>query len=99
MRRNRKQFYEERGWQHKGNALCGWYRTRYKAFKGRIEKPFAKKPQYLITKPPEELLGGPHGACFTEVSEDVFAIHWNKRPDNVNTGIMRMEHYLHEALA
>lgn len=94
--RNSKMFHEERGWQLRGKVLHGWYRTRYGSFKGRIENPFSKVPKYFIIKPPAELLGGSHGACFTQIAKDVFSIHWAKKPDTIDTGIRRIEHTLYE---
>lgn len=100
-KRHTRQFHEEQGWRLRGNALHGYYRTRYGAFKGRIENAFGKKPKYFLIKPPGALLDGPHGACFQEKGKDTFEVHWiaGRRPKDVNAGIMRLEHYLLEVLS
>lgn len=102
IRRNSRQLYEERGWRRQGSTLHGYYRTRYKSYQGRIENAFATKQRYIIIKPDEKLLknfiNGPHSACFTEIGKNEYGVHFFPKPDNVNTGILRMEHHIFEAL-
>lgn len=96
--RNTQAFYEERGWRLQGDSLHGWYRTRCGSFQGRIERPFGQSARYFIYRPPDRLLRGPHGLCFHERAKDQFEVHWSTKPPDVNTGILRMEHTLLEAL-
>lgn len=95
--RNTQQLFEERGWTLRGRALKGYYRTRFGAFKGRIEKALSR-PVFYIIDPPRELLHGDHSACFTEVRREEFRIHWSCKPIDCNMGILFMERCITEAL-
>ncbi len=96
--RNTKQLYEERGWNLRGIELSGYYRTRFGAFKGRIDRALSR-PVFFIVDPPSELIRGPHSACFTEVGRKEFRIHWSSKPIDCNTGILYMERCISEALS
>lgn len=98
VKRNTIPLYKERGWRKSGERLVGYYRTQHGAYRGRIEKPFSKKPIFFICKPPRELLNGPHGPCFSEIAKNTFAIHWSRKPQDLNLGIMRIEQTITEAL-
>lgn len=95
--RNTRPLYEERGWRRNGSKLSGYFRTRSGSTQGRIEDPDGPKPEYFIIDPPPALLRGPHGACFQQRDKHTFYIHWNRRPSDVNAGILRIEQYLIEA--
>lgn len=96
--RNTQPFYVERGWQLRGNMLCGWYRTRYGSYEGRIENPFSSSARYSIIDPPNKLLHGPHSPCFTQRDGNRFEVHFSRPPSDVTGGILTVEHTIIEAL-
>ncbi|MCC6678638.1 MAG: hypothetical protein IT436_16005 [Phycisphaerales bacterium] len=98
IRRHSQPLWEERGWRQEGQRLAGWYRTRYGSYAGDINDAFGREPEYYIIKPPKALLNGPHGACFWQKGRHRYFVHWSQRPDSVNTGILRIEHALQEAM-
>lgn len=90
--------YEERGWQRRGGALRGFYRTRLGAVEGRIDRAMSSAPSFHIINPPPKLLSGPHGLCFRERGHGVFWVHFSPFPRDVNAGILRIEHCIEESL-
>lgn len=90
--------YPEKGWHLAGDVLKGYYRTRHGSFEGRIENP-SGAPCFFIFKPPGELLNGPHAPCFKETSKNLYRIHWSREPENVDAGILKIEHDIMEALS
>lgn len=97
--RCRRQLFEERGWRINGRRLHGHYRTKLGSVRGWIDKPWSVEPDFYITEPPTELLRGPHAACFRQRGKDTFWVHFSPAPRDVNTGIMRIEHCILEALS
>ena len=99
VRRNTQRLFEERGWRLNGTALDGYYRTKYGSFRGWITGATGSSPAFYIVDPPRAVLDGPHGACFQPRGRREFRVHWRTRPDNVDTGILRIEHTILEALS
>ncbi len=91
--------YEEKGWRQAGTDLRGQYRTRYGSFEGRVDNYMGKYPNFIIIRPPEALLNGPHSPCFQERAKNTYRIHWSREPENVDAGILKIEHELTEALS
>ncbi len=99
IKRNQQPLYQERGWRKSRGTLCGYYRTKYGAFSGRIEQAFTASPTYFITDPPERLLSGPHGACFNAKSKGLYQVHWSDNPKDINAGILSLENCIRESLS
>lgn len=95
VQRGSCQLWEEKGWKLSNGVLLGYYRGRRRAFKGKIEKPF-KSPELFIFEPPSEILRDRHGACFKERERNLYWIHFSPSPEDVNAGILRVEHCLLE---
>lgn len=88
--------HRERGWKLQNGVLVGWYRTPFGSFAGRIEHPYGQQTFY-VRLPPIPLLRGEHSACFTETSKNLYRIHWNKPPADLDAGIRWVEHTISEA--
>ena len=97
VRRGSQELYEEKGWKLKRGALHGYFRTKQRAFKGKVENPFSKL-EFFIWNPPYEVLEGKHGACFQENGREKYCIHFSPVPEDVNAGILKVEHCLRECL-
>jgi hypothetical protein len=78
--------------------MDGYFRTRFGSYSGRIENPESSSRRFYITNPPQQVLSGPHGACFQPRGPHEFFIHWSVPPKDLDTGILRVEHTLLEAL-
>ncbi|CAG0986195.1 hypothetical protein PHYC_02037 [Phycisphaerales bacterium] len=98
VQRNTQRLFEERGWRWKGNTLEGFYRTKRGSFRGRIAGADGSSPEFYI-EASRAILDGPHGACFQPRGPREFRVHWSTRPDSVDTGILRIEHTILEALS
>ncbi len=97
--RNTQPLWQERGWTQQGDDLLGHFRTKRGSFEARIKGAFGRNPEFFIYDPPAALLRGSHGQCFQQRDKHIFFVHWSKRPADVNTGILRVEHCLIEALS
>ncbi len=90
--RGTRELWQEKGWQLRNGTLHGSYRTARKTFRGKIENPFSSNPEFFICNPSKAILKGRHGPCFRERGEKLYWVHFSPVPDDVNAGILRIEH-------
>lgn len=88
------------GWTYAAGAdrYRGYYRTWVGAYRGEILHASSSVPDFYILNPPTKLLSGPHGLCFLQKNRGRFWIHWNTPPDSLDSGIVRVEHSIMEAI-
>jgi hypothetical protein len=83
-------YLEERGWQKNGNGYEGYYTTKKGSWRGKL-KQIAGQWDFYILDPPKELLKGEHQACFKHVGNNLWWIHWSKKPGTASEGILNIE--------
>ena len=91
--------YKKRGWTQKGNKYSGYYRTRFGAYKGEIERR-GDKFNVLIHKPPtRELKRHPRWPCFHKKNKGWYMINLAKQPANrdISALVLRVELIILEA--
>ena len=91
-------FWMERRWQRHGDSYFGWYRVApIGAWQGRIVRRYEGKWSYYITDPPDEVLSGPHGACFLRNGEGIYEVHFSRRGTSADDGILGIEWTIRES--
>lgn len=98
-RRFRPLWMERRWQQRAGCYFFGWYRVPpYGAWQGRIIRRHATRWSYFICNPPEEVLSGPHGACFLSKGNGVYEVHFSLRATSLDDGILAIEQTIRESI-
>ena len=87
-------YWQERGWKRTGWTYRGNYVTPYGAFTGRISQPGITEIEFYIQHPPEWIFNSSHAACFQARGKDWFFVHMYRRPKDVSSGIITIEHLL-----
>ena len=91
--------WEQRGWRTKDDRYTGRYRTRSGSWPGEVRREAPGLLGFYISKPPEKVLSGSHGACFRDKGKGRYAIHIRPTPQDVDSGIVAVERVLEESLA
>lgn len=99
VRVNRLAYHKEQGWVKVGHLYKGYYRCRWAAFKGEIKEMATGEHKYFIYNPPMQVLTGPHKACFTDIGNGRYHIHFALISENIDAGIMAVERLLTESLS
>lgn len=97
-------YWEDSGWKRSDNSLLGYYRACGDGYKGLVELVDSEYEPYefYIYDPPGELLHGRHSPCFHRRGASYlnkYWIHFSNKPQDVNSGIIQIEHDLTEALS
>lgn len=96
VRRQSRPLWQEKGFMQRGNSVEGYIRARTRAYRCCVLHPFSTQAEFHVEHVPREVLSGPHGACFSEVSRDLFRVHFSPWPD-LDTGLLRIEQTFREA--
>jgi hypothetical protein len=98
-------YWKERGWRmsylkslfYRRKVHIGQYKTKYASFRGAFIEG-----NYFIFGPSQEILRGPHAACFTPVksflSSHKYKIHFSPKPGDLSSGIASVERTIIESL-
>jgi hypothetical protein len=90
-------YWQERGWQQKGNTYTGTYQTRYASFWGEIVQHSGDDIDYYLYQPSAEIRACSHWACFQHRGKDWYLVHMGRRPKDVSSGILTVERLITEA--
>jgi len=90
-------YWEERGWNRRGNTYNGTYQTRYGAFWGEINQHSATDIEFYLYQPSDEIRRCSHWACFQHRGNDWYLVHMGRRPKDVSSGILAIERLVTEA--
>lgn len=95
--------WEERGWtRQNGNGretYEGLYILGNRRFNGRIEaRNHGRNVTAYIYNPPPEIKRHAHGACFQQVGNGWFLLHWARPARTVDDALLYMERVLDESL-
>jgi len=95
--------WDERGWirqtDNRREIYEGFYTVGNRRFQGRIEaRTRGHNVSAYIYEPPPEIKNHPHGACFQQVRDGWFILHWARAARNVDDAILYMERVLDESL-
>lgn len=88
--------FRRKGWRRRGRTATGYYRTRRGSWQGKIRYDFAGGLAYYVHDPPDRILNGPHGMCFTDdegssTSRGWYRVHFARRPNDVDSGLLIIE--------
>ncbi len=76
----------KRGWKKKGNVYHGYYRTKYGAWKGSIERRGDKFGVLIHNPPKEQIEKHPRWACFHEKRGGWWGINLAINPKDRDVG-------------
>jgi len=105
IKRSAKFYWEEKGWlkarNKTSNTYRGYYRTTYGSFRGMVtETIYGSKISFYIYNPPSKLQDHPHGHCFFKhQGKGKFFIHFKVKPENIDSGIKKIEHTIYESFS
>ena len=95
VQRQQIPYWQERGWTRKGRSYRGNYITPYGAYSGWISQPGFSEIKFHIQHPPDCVFNSSHAGCFqSSGSGDWFSIHMSRRPQDVSSGILAIEHLI-----
>ena len=103
VKRTAKYHWQEKGWlkaiDKTFNIYHGYYKTLYGSFRGRIvESVYGSRLKFYIYNPPYKLQDHPRGHCFFEHhGKGKFFIHFNVEPENIDSGIGKIEQTIRES--
>jgi hypothetical protein len=95
--------WDERGWRRntggRSETYDGYYVVGERQFRGRVEARNRRREiSAFIYDPPREIRHHEHGACFQQVGNGWFILHWARPAGNVDDAILYMEKVLDESL-
>lgn len=95
--------WDERGWAKNINgrreSYEGYYRAGKRQFRGRVEtRNRGRQTVAYIFDPPPEIRSHRHRACFQQVGNGWFILHWARPARTVDDAILYMEKVLDESL-
>jgi hypothetical protein len=95
--------WDERGWTvqvgNQRETYEGEYAVGNRRFHGRIEaRNRGHNVIAYIHNPPPEIKRHAHGACFQQIGNDWFLLHWARPARTVDDAILYMERVLDESL-
>jgi hypothetical protein len=97
VQRRQIPYWQERGWNHSGNAYTGAYQTRYAAFSGEIIEHRGNDIEFFLYAPSDAIRRHSHWACFQHRGNDWYLVHMGRRPKDVSSGILAIERVITEA--
>lgn len=94
-----QKYWQEQRWQICGDEMHGYYRTFRGSYQGAIKLFQSGDHRYFIVNPPQQLRQHPHWPCFVyQGRDDLYWVHFNLKPRNVDAGIITIETILRESL-
>lgn len=78
--------YVRRGWSGTGNIHKGYYRTRFGAWQGRIERHGDIFDPYIKNPPVSQLKKHPRWVCCQKQKGNEWLIHLHKQPSDKDIG-------------
>ena len=97
VQRRQIPYWQERGWQQRGNTYTGAYQTRHGAFAGEIRQHYGNDIEFFLYQPSQEIQRHSHWACFQHQGNDWYLVHMGRRPKDVSSGILTIERLITEA--
>jgi len=97
VQRQQIPYWQERGWNRKGNHYTGSYQTRYGAFRGEIVQHSGNDIEFYLYQPSAEIQRHSHWVCFQHGGNDWYLVHMGRRPKDVSSGIITIERLITEA--
>lgn len=92
------QYWQQQGWRRVDDCLfLGYLKTPAGRCHGVIKWRSPRDFGVYVHDVPQELLRGPHGACFAMVKPGKFRVHFAVTPRDVNSIIIYLETLLLEA--
>jgi hypothetical protein len=96
VQRKPQPYWQEYGWQRKGDGYEGCFRVNGQSYKGKVKQSNSALDFYIID-PPAQVR---HNPCFRHRGNGSFWIHWHgAAPRTVSSGIMSVEYKLRTILA
>jgi hypothetical protein len=90
-------YWQERGWNRKGNTYTGSYQTRYGAFCGEIVEHRGNDIEFFLYQPSDQIQRHDHWVCFQDRGNEWYLVHMARRPKDVSSGILTIERLIAEA--
>ncbi len=91
-------YWQQNGWEEGWNdTYTGYYQTNHGRYRGLIEKKYAGNYAYYIIRPPKALKKSEHWPCFSKKGKDKYSIHFDKKPKDINSGILTIEQLITES--
>jgi hypothetical protein len=90
-------YWQENGWERDGDHYWGCYKTPYGKWAGTVVRTHKKHFKYYIQDPPPELKEHSHWVCFSCKGDDLYHIHFSKKPKDVSSGILAIESIISES--
>lgn len=91
-------YWKEREWELRGMRLCGFYRTLYGSWEGRIENSPSKIPEFYINNPPYQLREHPKWMCFhQEGLSGWYRVNFMGTKRDVSSGLLEIENMIAES--
>ena len=97
VQRQQIPYWQERGWNRKGNRYTGSYQTRYGAFWGEIVHHSGNDIEFFLYQPSVEIQRHSHWVCFVHRGNDWYLVHMGRTPKDVSSGIITIERLITEA--
>jgi hypothetical protein len=97
VQRRELPYWQERGWNRRGNTYNGSYQTRHGAFWGEIQQHSGNDIDFYLYQPSDEIRRCGHWACFQHRANDWYLVHMGRRPRDVSSGIIAIERLITEA--
>ncbi len=97
-------YWEDSGWERRGDHLIGSYKVGKRSYAGSIElsDSVVEPMTFYIYDPPREIIKGPHGACFryrgAVHDKQKYFIHFSEGPADVDSGIIQIQQDLNKAI-
>jgi hypothetical protein len=97
VQRDKRPYWEQRGWTCQGGEYCGYYRTAFGSWKGKAKISFSGRIELFIQNPPKILENHSHWPCFRSRLGGWHFIHTNEPITDLSSGILAIENILTEA--
>jgi hypothetical protein len=78
--------HQKRGWIRRSNIYQGYFRTRYGAWRGEIERHGDKFKVFIYSPPREQLSKHSRWQCFHQEGRDKWRIHLAVNPKDGDVG-------------
>ena len=90
-------YLEDNGWKFNGNRYVGHFKTSRGLYLGEAQVENGVL-DFFIYDPPQEVVHGPHSACFAHIGDDWWWIHFSNESPYPSDGIMAIERTIEQSL-